>query len=119
MQINSGAKAPVRPIAYEASQENERVKYFRVLKDRKSHPLAFLFLVVLDEACERAIESRGGLRTGRPLVIDAGNEGSISFAQRLDRRERVLIGQFRMTRGELGDGEGQAGEERFALVNEV
>jgi hypothetical protein len=83
LQIDTGARTPIRPIAYEASQKNESVKYLGVFNRRKSDSLVFLFLVILDECRQRAVEPRGGLRGGRPFVIDAGYESAIGFAEGL------------------------------------
>ena len=117
LQINTGARTPIRPIAYEASQKNESIKYFGLFKRRETESLSFFFRVVLDECGQRAVKPRGGLRGGRPFVIDAGDESAIGFAQRCDTRERLLIGQITMIRRKLRNGESQAGNEGFTVVD--
>src|SRR5437588_1024968 len=119
LQIDSGARTSVRPIAYEPGQENKRIKYLGILKRRESHELAFLFLVVVDETSQRAVHSSGRLHTGRPLVINAGDERAICLGKRFDCGKNVFVSQATLVRGELRNAESQSGEEAFTLVDQA
>jgi len=70
LQIDSGARPSIRPVPGEARQKNKQMKYLGILHRGKSHSLAFLFLIVLNEICHGRVERSRRLHRGRLFIIN-------------------------------------------------